>query len=78
METEIKLCECGCGTELPAIGDSYPSGDKRTRPLRFIHNHHLRGKHHNKTHGMSSSPELTIYFGAKSRCTNPSNCNYPR
>jgi hypothetical protein len=42
----MKLCECGCGQPSPIARITINKfGYKKGESLRFIHNHHGRGKH---------------------------------
>ena len=79
METEIKLCECGCGGVTPLYKRTRSDlGYVKGRPLHFIRGH---GPHLNppvvRTHGFcpreGKAPEYQSFCNAKNRCTNP-NC----
>lgn len=43
----MKLCECGCGKPAPTATITVNKyGYKKGDPMRFIHSHHWKGKHH--------------------------------
>lgn len=45
VETQIKLCECGCGLPAPiAARNWHKKGVKKGQSLRFVCGHHRRGK----------------------------------
>jgi hypothetical protein len=72
METEIKLCECGCGEPAPlATQNHYALGLMKGDPFHFVRGHNARGRaSHNKKHGMCMSREYRSFMAAKNRCTN--------
>ena len=68
METEIKLCECGCGQPAPiAKENDRCNGAVKGQPKRFI-NHHCKATTFKDKHGMSRSRESSSYRAAKKRC----------
>jgi hypothetical protein len=75
----MKLCECGCGQPAPiAKRSSTLHGQVKGQTLRFVQGHATRGKHINRTHGLTDSPEYRSFAAAKSRCTNPNRNNWER
>jgi len=69
------FCQCGCGRKTsisPSLDNTngYASG----QPKRFCRGHNAN----RKTHGMTNSKEHLAYRGARSRCNNPKDNNYPR
>jgi hypothetical protein len=81
LESQIKLCECGCGNPAPiAKGNKRSKGLVKGQPLRFISGHHgstLRPdiarsyrSAAGRTHHITHAREYMSYSSAKSRCTN--------
>ena len=43
----MKLCECGCGQPAPIATITVSKyGYKKGEPMRFVHCHHWKGRHH--------------------------------
>ena len=69
METEIKLCECGCGEPAPLAKKTRSAiGHVKGQPIKYINGHNPVS---HGTHGMSHTPAHNSYCNALRRCTDP-------
>ncbi len=76
METEIKLCECGCGRPAPIAKVTYQRrGLVKGQPMRFVHGH-AASKGYGTNRGKVPPPEYGAYYNARDRCTRPKNSRY--
>jgi hypothetical protein len=70
-------CRCDCGKETIVGGDELRRGDTKScgclRRERFKTHYPSRG---NKRHGMTGTPEYTVWNAMKDRCGNPSSKRY--
>lgn len=64
------LCRCVCGKEVVRASQYLRDAKRKPRSCGCRHN--------NTTHGMTDSRPFRIWAHAKSRCTNPSDKDYPR
>lgn len=64
-------CRCDCGTEKIVYSGHLKNGTTRGCGC-------LQGGSHNRTHGLSQSPEYKAWDNARSRCYSEKNRKYPR
>jgi hypothetical protein len=65
----VWLCRCNCGVEKNVRGYALKSGN--TKSCGCLHREKIT------THGNCEIPEFNIWRGAKQRCTNPKNRDFP-